>query len=70
MQIRIVRPIPAPFMEGFNVSDFLFGADYDLERVDKKTAEYLLAAGYAVQVEDVQTDPNGLPPLVEQQSPT
>jgi hypothetical protein len=56
MQIRIIRPIPAPFMDGFKVGDFLFGADYDLERVEKDTADYLLVAGYAVQVANVKAD--------------
>jgi hypothetical protein len=42
-------------MDGFDVSDFLFGADYDLERVDKSAADYLLFAGYAIQVEDAKS---------------
>jgi len=43
-------------MDGFDVSDFLFGADYDLERMDKDTADYLLFAGYAIQVADAKAD--------------
>jgi hypothetical protein len=50
-QIRIIRPIPAPLMDGFDVSNFRFGAVYDVDRVDGRTANYLLIAGYAVQVE-------------------
>jgi hypothetical protein len=50
MQIRIVKPIPAPLMDGFDVSQFRVGAVYDLDRVDRRTANYLLIAGYAIQV--------------------
>lgn len=38
-------------MDGFDVRSFRLGHVYDVERMDIRTANYLLIAGYAVQME-------------------
>ena len=43
--VRLVRPPPAPLMDGFDVGGFKTGVVYDL---DERLARYLIVAGYAV----------------------
>ena len=50
--IRIVKSLPAPLMDGFDVSRFRVRRIYD---VDQRVGRYLLTAGYAVPV-DQQAD--------------
>ena len=47
MRIRIVKHLPAPLMDGFDVRGFDVGGVYD---VDARTGHYLIIAGYAVAV--------------------
>lgn len=47
MRVRIVKHLPAPLMDGFDVSRF---RDQRIYEVDLKIGRYLVAAGYAVAV--------------------
>ena len=49
MRIRIVKALPAPMMDGFDVRGLRVGQIYDLEN---RTARYLLIAGYAVALDE------------------
>jgi len=49
MQIRIVKHLPAPMMDGFDVRGMSVEQTYD---VDRRVGNYLIIAGYAVAVED------------------
>jgi hypothetical protein len=44
MLIRIIKALPAPLMDGFDVSGFHDGRVYD---VDTRLGRYLIVAGYA-----------------------
>src|SRR3954463_2907154 len=48
MQIRIVKNPPAPRMDGWDVSGFCVGQEYEVE---SRIGNYLIIAGYAVRVE-------------------
>jgi hypothetical protein len=49
MQIRIVKNLPAPMMDGFDVRGMRVEQTYD---VDRRVANYLIIAGYAIAVDD------------------
>jgi len=51
--IRIVKTVPAPMMDGFDVRGFRAGEMYD---VDSRLGRYLVVAGYAVPVDDRADD--------------
>lgn len=53
MRIRIVKPLPAPLLDGFDVRGLRIDHIYD---VDSRMGRYLLIAGYAVAVEDYRND--------------
>lgn len=59
MRIRIVKPLPAPMMDGFNVRDLRVGQVYDL---DSRMGNYLIVAGYGARVETEQEPPLGKEP--------
>lgn len=59
MRIRIVRRLPAPLMDGFDVRGFSAGEEYDVE---PRLGNYLIVAGYAVAHED-EREPGGHEPL-------
>jgi hypothetical protein len=52
MRIRIVRKIPAPMMDGFDVRRFRREEVYDVE---PRLGRYLVTAGYAVEVRQFNT---------------
>ena len=56
MLIRIVRALPAPVMDGFDVREFQASRLYE---VDNRTGNYLIIAGYAERVEDTVAERNG-----------
>jgi hypothetical protein len=49
MRIRVVKRLPAPVMDDFDVRRFLADHTYD---VDAAMGRYLILAGYAVAVDD------------------
>ena len=49
MRVRIIRPLPAPLIDGFDVRGLRVDQIYD---VDSRTARYLLLAEYAVAVDE------------------
>jgi len=51
--IRIVKSLPAPLMDGFDVSRFRVRRIYD---VDQLVGRYLLTAGYAVPADQQAYD--------------
>jgi hypothetical protein len=57
MRVRIVKRLPAPLMDGFDVRGLRVKSTYD---VDVLTGRYLLIAGYAVAVD--QNDPQSRKP--------
>jgi hypothetical protein len=48
MQIRIIKPLPAPLMDGFDVRDLHVEHVYN---VGSRTGNYLIVAGYALRIE-------------------
>ena len=56
MLIRIVRALPAPLMDGFDVREFQPSRLYE---VDVRTGNYLIIAGYAERVEDTVSERKG-----------
>ena len=48
MRISIIRGLPAPMIDGFNVSRFRGGQAYN---VDSRLGHYLITAGYATRAE-------------------
>ena len=46
MRIRIIKRLPAPVMDGFNVRDLRVKHVYEL---DDRVGEYLITAGYAAR---------------------
>lgn len=59
MRVRIVRRLPAPLMDGFDVRRFSAGEAYE---VDPRLGNYLIVAGYAVADED-ERKPGGHEPM-------
>ena len=53
MLIRIVRPLPAPLMDGFDVRQFQTRQLYE---VDVRIGNYLIVAGYAERVDDTAAE--------------
>jgi hypothetical protein len=51
--IRIIRNLPAPMMDGFDVRQFRVKQVY---RVDARLGRYLVVAGYAVELTETATD--------------
>ena len=49
MRIRIIKHLPAPMMDGFDVRAFHPHEAYD---VDARVGNYLIVAGYAVRAEN------------------
>jgi hypothetical protein len=53
MLIRIVKTLPAPMMDGFDVSRFRVGQVYDAE---PRLGRHLIGAGYAEPVPESASD--------------
>ncbi len=53
MLIRIVKRIPAPVMDGFDVRHLRVDESYN---VDSMLGRYLIIAGYAVQADETSDD--------------
>jgi hypothetical protein len=49
MRVRILKPLPAPKIDGFDVRGRLPDCVYE---VDARTGRYLIIAGYAAAVEN------------------
>jgi len=56
MLIRIVKALPAPMMDGFDVREFHTSRLYE---VDSRTGNYLIIAGYAERVDDTVSERKG-----------
>lgn len=56
--IRIVKSLPAPVMDGFDVSAYRIPGVYDAEG---RTANYLVVAGYAERLDEALTEPGRTP---------
>lgn len=55
MLIRIIKPLPAPLMDGFDVRAFRISGVYN---VDGRIAHYLVVAGYAERLDEAATEPD------------
>lgn len=53
MLIRIVKAMPAPLMDGFDVRGFRAGQVYE---VDARLGRYLTVAGYAEPLDENSSD--------------
>jgi len=53
MRVRIIKPIPAPVMDGFDLRQLRVNQVFD---VDERTGRYLVVAGYAIDV--THAEPN------------
>jgi len=56
MRVRVVKVLPAPIMDGFEVGGLRPEHVYD---VDEQLAKYLVLTGYAVRVRDPQPRQKG-----------
>jgi len=53
MLIRIIKPLPAPKMDGFDVRGFRVNLVYD---VDSRLGRYLIVAGYGAALREAVRD--------------
>jgi hypothetical protein len=51
--IRIIKSLPAPLMDGFDVRRFRINLVYD---VDHRVGRYLIVAGYAESLDEAVSD--------------
>lgn len=55
MRIRIIKNVPPPVMDGFDVLGMRAEQVYD---VDRRIGDYLIIAGYADRADDQESEPS------------